>query len=248
MSSGNKVDFNESKIIVHKSEIANELVGKISENDIELCKEVIKNNSEKRKLFLDILTRSKCGDCRELNSDYSKKCLNRPAPFGSMSSDIVFVNKIPTELECATMLTHSDTAGHFLMLIIKKLGLNPDSLYFTDFIKCPSKTISEESCWDCVVNYFLKEIHIVNPKAIVFQGLTAIKLLSDNRILLDIPEKLEYGIIYNSYFITREKPIKILGMYDLDMVLQKEDNALQQCKNIIWNNLSSIVKSIMKKE
>lgn len=244
MSSGDKVEFNGNKIIVHNKEITNGLVGKLTENDIETCKELIKSNSEKRKMFLDILTRNKCNDCQELNNDYSAKCLNRPAPYGSMSSDIVFVNKIPTVLECATMLSHSDTAGYFLMLIIKKLGLNPDNLYFTDFIKCPSKTISEESCWNCVANYFLKEMYIVNPKAIVFQGLTAIKLLSDNKVLLDIPEKLEYGIIYNSYFITREKPVKILGMYDLDMVLQKEGDALQQCKNIIWNNLSSIIKSI----
>ena len=58
------------------------------------------------------------------------------------------------------------------------------------------------------------------------------------------PEKIEYGIIYNSYFITEDRPVKILGIYDLDMVLQKEGNELQQCKNVIWNNLLSIVKSI----
>ena len=160
MSSDNKIEFNNNKIVVHKKEITNGLIGKISNEDIEICKNIINNNSEKRKLFLDLLTRSKCNDCQELNNDYSTKCLNRPIPYGNMSSDIVFVNKIPTVLECATMLSHSDTAGHFLMLIIKKLGLNPDNLYFTDFIKCPSKTISEDSCWNCVVNYFLKEMYI----------------------------------------------------------------------------------------
>ena len=130
------------------------------------------------------------------------------------------------------------------MLIIKKLGLNPDNLYFTDFIKCPSRTLSEDSCWHCVVNYFLREIDYIRPKAIVFQGLTAINMLYDGKILLNKPEKIEYGIIYDSYFITENRPVKILGIYYLDMVLQKEGNELQQCKNVIWNNLLSIVKSI----
>lgn len=244
MSSDTKIEFEDNKIIIHRKQIQNELVGKLSEDDINLSKDIIKKNTDKRKLFLEILTSNRCKDCQELNNDYSTKCSNRPGPYGTMMSDIVFVNKIPTVLECASMLSHSDTAGHFLMLIIKKLGLNPDSLYFTDFIKCPSRTLSEDSCWHCVVNYFLREIDYIRPKAIVFQGLTAINMLYDGKILLNKPEKIEYGIIYNSYFITEDKPVKILGIYDLDMVLQKEGDELQQCKNVIWNNLLSIVKSI----
>ena len=69
-------------------------------------------------------------------------------------------------------------------------------------------------------------------------------MLYNDKILLNKPEKIEYGIIYDSYFITEDRPVKILGIYDLDMVLQKEGNELQQCKNVIWNNLLSIVKSI----
>lgn len=244
MSSDNKIDFNENKIIIHKKEIHKELVNKLSEDDISLSEQLVQDNISKRKLFLDILTSSYCKGCQELNNDYSKKCSNRPGPYGSMASDIMFVNKIPTVLECATMLSHSDTAGHFLMLIIKKLGLNSDNLYFTNFIKCPTKTLSEDSCWHCIVSYFLKEVEYVKPKAIVFQGLTAINMLSSNNILLDMPDKTEYGIIYDSYFITKNNPVKILGIYDLDMVLQKEGEELQQCKNVIWHNLNGIVKSI----
>lgn len=244
MSSDTKIEFEDNKIIIYRKQIQNELVGKLSEDDINLSKDIIKKNIDKRKLFLEILTSSRCEDCQELNNDYSTKCSNRPGPYGTMMSDIVFVNKIPTVLECASMLSHSDTAGHFLMLIIKKLGLNPDNLYFTDFIKCPSRTLSEDSCWHCVVNYFLREIDYIKPKAIVFQGLTAMNMLYNDKILLNKPEKIEYGIIYDSYFITEDRPVKILGIYDLDMVLQKEGNELQQCKNVIWNNLLSIVKSI----
>ena len=244
MSSDNHVEFNDNKIVVHKKHIHETLVGKLSEDDIKLSQQIIQQNMDKRRLFLEILTSYKCKDCQELNNEYSTQCLNRPSPYGNVLSDIVFVNKIPTVSECVTTLSHSDTAGHFLMLIIKKLGLNPDNLYFTDFIKCPTKTLSEDSCWDCLTNYFLREIRIIKPKAIVFQGLSAINILSNNKVLLDMPEKIEYGIIYDSYFMTKDNPVKILGIYDLNMVLQKEGEELQQCKNIIWYNLSSIVKSI----
>ena len=151
MSSDSKIEFEGNKIIIHKKQIQNELVGKLSEDDINLSKDIIKKNTDKRKLFLEILTSNRCEDCQELNNDYSTKCSNRPGPYGTMMSDIVFVNKIPTVLECASMLSHSDTAGHFLMLIIKKLGLNPDNLYFTDFIKCSSRTLSEDSCCSLIL-------------------------------------------------------------------------------------------------
>lgn len=244
MSTDNKVEFNDNKIIIHNSKIQESLVNKISEDDIELSKKIIQENRNKRKILTNLLTGKECKDCQELNNGYLIKCTNKPIPYGNMSSDIVFVNKIPTVLECASMLSHSDTAGYFLMLIIKKLGLNPDNLYFTDFIKCPTKTLSEDSCWQCVNSYFLKEIYYINPKVIIFQGLNTINMLSNNKILLNLPEKIEYGIVYDSYFITEDKPVKILGIYDLNMVLQKNGEELQQCKNIIWNNLLNVVKSI----
>lgn len=244
MSSDNKIEFNNDKIIIHKKEIQKELVDKISEEDINFSEQIIQENICKRKLFLDILTSKHCKDCQELNNSYSTKCSNRPLPYGSMASDIVFVNKVPTESECASMLSHSDSAGYFLMLIIKKLGLKPDNLYFTDFIKCPSTSITEESCWHCAMNYFFQEIKLIKPKIIVFQGLNVVNILYDNKILLNKPEQLSYGIIYDSYLITEDYPVKIIGIYDLNTVLQKEGENLQQCKNIIWNNLLSVVKTI----
>lgn len=244
MNSDNKIEFNDDRIIIHKKQIQKGLVGKLSEDAINLSEQIIQENINKRRLFLELTTSHRCKDCQEFNNDYSSNCTNRPLPYGNMSSDIVFVNKVPTVLECATMLSHSDTAGYFLMLLINKMGLKPDNLYFTDFIKCPNQKLSEDSCWNCIGNYFLKEIGYIKPKAIVFQGLSVINILSKNKILLNIPNEIEYGTIYNSYFISEENPVKILGIYDLNMVLQKEAEELQQCKNIIWSNLLNIVKSI----
>lgn len=236
----NKVEFNDGKIIVHKKEVVKDLHGKLSEEDIRISEEIISNNHKERELLIDILTGAHCNLCSE---SAKQQYPNKSAPYGNMSADIVFVNKMPSVLECATMLTHSDTAGHVLKLILSKLNLKISDLYFTDLIKCSNK-ILEESCYTCIHNYFLKEIYHVKPKAIVFQGLTAMNILYKAGILLNAPEVIEYGKIYDSYIISKDNPVKVMGIYDLNMVLEKEDEKLKECKKTVWDNLTSIVNAI----
>ena len=49
MSSDTKIEFEDNKIIIHRKQIQNELVGKLSEDDINLSKDIIKKNIDKRK-------------------------------------------------------------------------------------------------------------------------------------------------------------------------------------------------------
>ena len=42
MSSDTKIEFEDNKIIIHRKQIQNELVGKLSEDDINLSKDIIK--------------------------------------------------------------------------------------------------------------------------------------------------------------------------------------------------------------
>ena len=232
---------NNEKIIICKKDIVKGLHGKLLEDDILKSEEMIDNNRKERQILIDILIGNCCNSCTELTKC---ECPNRSIPYGNMSSNIVFVKKRPTTLECSTMLTHSDTAGHFLMLILNKLGLSPNNLYFTDLIKCSANLSSEESYFNCIHNYFLKEIYHIKPKAMIFQGLMGLNILYKSGILLDTPERIEYGKIYESYLISRENPVKVIGIYDLDMVLEKDGDKLKECKNTVWHNLSSIVKAI----
>lgn len=238
------IEFKDDKIIIHNKNITDKLIDKLSEENIQTSKEIIDSHINNRKLLIDLVSCNKCKDCPELNSEYLQKCSNKPIPYGNVSADIVFVNKIPTVSECVGMLSHSDTSSYLLMLILKKTGLNPDNFYFTDFIKCPNRNISIDALWHCAVNYFLKEIKQIQPKVIVFQGLTIINMLYENGILLNKPDKIEYGIIYDSYLLGTEKPLKVMGIYDMNMVLQKEGEELQQCKNFIWHNILNVVNSI----
>lgn len=243
-SNDSKVVFEDNKVTIHKKEVTKNLIGKLSNEDINLSESLIDDMRNKRNLLINLITCKNCEKCQELNNDYLLKCGNKPIPYGDTSADVAFIKRIPSVLECTSMLSHSDTAGHFLMLIIKKLGFNPDDFYYTDFIKCPSQNISEDACWNCVMNYFLKEMSYIKPKAIVFEGLAIVKLLLQEKILLNLPDTLEYGIVYNSYFINENFPVKVVGIYDLDMVLQKEGDDLQQCKNTLWMNIQNIIKLV----
>lgn len=242
--SSDVVEFKDDKIVIHKKQITDRLAGKITDNDIELSKNLVERNIANRMLLLDIISGKGCQGCSELNNEYFQKCGNRVLPYGNFSSNIMFVGKVPSVSECVSTVTHSDAEGHMLMLILSRMGFNPDNLYFTDFVKCPSKNISVDECLHCAMTYFAKEVYQIQPKAIVFQGISSMNLLYENKILLNPPDKVNYGIIYDSYFVTEERPVKVIGLYDMDVVLKKEGTDLQQCKNVIWHNLTSLVKSI----
>lgn len=243
--SSEKVRFQDEKIIVNREAISQELQGKMSDEDITLSESIISDMREKRMLTTKILTGYNCGNCAELKNDYiANQCTNKATPYGNMNADVLFASKMPTVLECGTFLSHSDTAGHFLMLILNKLGYNPDEFYFTNFVKCPNPKISLDDCWHCAVSYFLKEVNLIKPKILVCEGLSLLKILRDENIILNIPNKIEYGVIYDSYFISEKTPIKVISIYELNLALQKEGADLQQCKNALWIQLSNIVQSV----
>lgn len=242
--SSEKISFDQGKIVVHKQPIRDELKNKLSEEDIELSEQLITGVRQKRHLLYNLIVGKSCDGCQELKSDYKTKCENKAAPYGNMNSPIMFVNRVPSVLECGTMISHSDTAGYFLTLIMKKLGYDPDDFYYTNFVKCPSPKISADDCWKCATSYFMKEVNLIKPKVLVCEGLSLLKVLKDANIFLNLPETLEYGMVYDSYFVTEKTPMKIVSIYDLDMVLQKTGDDLQQCKNTLWAQLSKIASLV----
>lgn len=245
MSSQEKIVFNDGITTVHKSIIRQELASKMSEEDIYISEDIINKMRNNKKLTMKILTGNDCSGCEELNSDYMKKSNNsKVIPYGSMESPIVFVNKMPTVLDCGSGISHSDTAGYFLMLVLKKLGYNPSDFYFTDFVKCPNQRITVNDCWHCASNYFMQEIKLIKPKVLVCEGLYLLKILKEQNILLNVPETLEHGVMYDTCFITNDIPMKVISIFDLSMLLTKEGSDLQQCKNGLWTQLTNIVQTI----
>lgn len=234
------------KIVIHKSAIKEELKGKISDKDIERSCELTTSMSEIRKIYLDLITGKGCQDkydsCAELESDYNKsQCGNKCLPFGNSNADIMFVKRIPSVLECGSMMSHSDTAGHFLLLMLDKIGKKPTDFFFTDFIKCPNQKINIDSCWRCATSYFMKEVHVIKPKLLIFEGTSALKALMNENIIIGI-EDIKYGEIYDAEFINF--PLKVMCIYDIDSVLQKQGKDLQDAKNNLWIFVNKAIRLV----
>lgn len=234
------------KIVVHKKAIKEELKNKISDKDIERSCELTSSMSDIRKIYFDLLTEKGCKDnyesCVELESDYAKnQCNNKSLPFGNPNASIMFVKRIPSLLECGSMMSHSDTAGHFLLLMLDKAGKKPTDFFFTDFIKCPNPRINIDSCWRCATSYFMKEVYIVKPKLLIFEGTSALKALINEKVVIGIDD-IKYGEIYNASFANL--PVQIMCIYDIDSVLQKENKELQDAKNNLWVFVNKAIRLV----
>ena len=234
------------KIVVHKNAVKEELKGKISDKDIERSSELATSMSDIRKIYLDLITGKGCSDqhdsCMELESDYVKnQCGNKCLPFGNVNADIMFIKRIPSLLECGSMMSHSDTAGHFLLLMLDKAGKKPTEFFFTDFIKCPNPRINIDSCWRCATNYFMKEVYAIKPKLLIFEGTSALKALMNGDVVTGIDE-IKYGEIYNANFVSI--PVQIMCIYDIDSVLQKDGKDLQEVKNNLWIFVNKAIRLV----
>ena len=234
------------KIVVHKKAIKEELKGKISDKDIERSCELATSMSNIRKLYFNLMTEKGCRNqydsCSELESDYAKNlCGNKSLPFGNVNADIMFVKRIPSLLECGSMMSHSDTAGHFLLLMLDKAGKKPTEFFFTDFIKCPSPRINIDSCWRCATSYFMQEVYIIKPKLLIFEGTSALKALINEKIVTGISD-IQYGEIYSANFVNH--PVKIMCIYDIDSVLQKDGKELQEAKNNLWVFVNKAIRLV----
>lgn len=233
-------------LIIHKDSIRKELDNKLLKEDIELAISSVEKSKDINELMLSILTGSSCENCKIKDNCQSAERFTRCVPYGNLSSEIMFINKMPTELEFKTMHSHSDTLGIFLTLILNKLGYKREELYFTDLVKCYSEDMDEESCWHCIMSYIIKEIFLILPKAIVCEGMSVLKFLKETGTFEGLPEirQLQYGKVYEVYFLNTEHKMKVISIYPLDKVLEKTGEEYDLCKQNLWQQLVSIKECI----
>ncbi len=184
--------------------------------------------------------------CSQLNCNVKDECPFRSIPNGHSDADIMFISKMPSEYEACNFNSHSGQSGVFLSLILDKLGVQRESIYCTDMIKCHTTTLNKESYNECIAHYLSREIGYVLPKLILCNGMSLLKacMKTDNPILTDLPTDIEYGKIYNAK-TSKGLAVKVMAVYDLDVVLKKDTENYNKCKNDLWHQLLTAFKSIM---
>lgn len=179
--------------------------------------------------------------CCNTKCNVKDKCVFRAIPNGNTNANILFLNKLPTDYEVGNMCSHCDRNGVFLSLILDKMNVPRDSVYCTDMIKC-NKQLDEQSFNECIQSYIVQEIEFVMPKIIVCNGLSVLKACIKSNVVSDLPIDVTYGKIYNAK-TTSGKHVKIMAIYDLSTVLQKQEQEYERCKTELWTQILSAFKA-----
>lgn len=182
-----------------------------------------------------------CARC--MGTTCMNKCKGlRALPTGNVNTSVMFLNRQPTDYETIMAASCSDRCGMFMSLILDKMGVNRDSVYCTDIIKCNAK-IDEESFYQCIDTYLRQEIDLVSPKLIICNGLSTLKTCLVRNVFSGLPNDVSYGNIY-TIKLPNGNEAKITAVYDLETVLKKEDNSYAKCKTDLWLQMVNAFNSI----
>ena len=242
------IDKNESCRVIQNSDetivklrpisILDSLKGKLSDADIQNGGNIIN-----RQLVINALKTNLYRQCINTNCSYQSKSMFRAVPSGNGEAKVMFINKQPTQYEACNMSTHCDREGIFLSLILSKMNVSRESIYCTDMIKCNGNP-DENSCKECINQYLEQEINFVKPQIIICNGMSVLNACIKMKVLLNLPENISYGIIYNAV-TSLGCNLKVMAMYDLNKVLQKNDTDYTKCKDELWSQILTAFKTIV---
>lgn len=225
-------------VIVRPSQVVNQLNGKLSEADIAKASEITQMQVRHSVIQHHLYTQ-----CINTTCTNREKCMFRSVPNGNINADVMFVSKMPTQYETLIGASHTGVNGMFLSLILDKMNVPRASIYFTDFIKCCTDNLDEQSYNECIQQYFAQEIDIVKPKLIICNGLPLLRSCIKANIFPGLSEAVAYGKIYNAETHTGCR-VNVMSIYDLDKVLQKTGNDYEKCKTELWGQLLTGFKSL----
>ena len=233
-----RVIQNNDEIIVKLRPISilDSLKGKLSDADIQNGGNIIN-----RQLIINTLKTNLYRQCINTNCSYQNKSMFRAVPSGNSEAKVMFINKQPTQYEACNMSTHCDREGIFLSLILSKMNVSRESIYCTDMIKCNGNP-DENSCKECINQYLEQEINFVKPQIIICNGMSVLNACIKMGIICNLPDSISYGTIYNTV-TSLGRNLKVIAIYDLNKVLQKQNADYIKCKDELWGQILTAFKA-----
>ena len=242
------VEFLENKHIKvnHKNSLKR-LENILSEEYIDKSNEVVSKHRKIRNYFIKLVTPDMCEQCvKEFGADceYIKEHRNLSLPYGNFNAKIMFANKIPTLIDCASLLSHYDSGGMLLMSLLDLCGINESDCYFTDIVKCPNDSINIDAFSTCAVMNFLHEVDMIKPKILVFEDNQILnKFVNEGIFGSKLKDKqLKNGCIYNATFIGNE--IMLASIPNPNRIIYLDADSMNQARNDLLNSLKEIAKAI----
>lgn len=153
---------------------------------------------------------------------------------GSSQAKVFFVGEGPGADEDEQGLPFIGRAGQLLTKIIDSMGLNRESVYIANVVKCrpPKNRVPEEDeIKSCSV--FLKaQIELVRPDFIVALGLTATRFLLDSSTQLSEVRGQFQTLAWNPQ-------IQVLPTYHPAYLLRNPS-----AKKIVWDDMKKLIKKL----
>jgi uracil-DNA glycosylase family 4 len=212
------------------------LADKLQQEDINKGSSIVSRITESNNMKINL-----CSACTDVHCVNHGKGL-RSLPTGTIDAKVMFINKQPTEYEAAQGTCCCDRNGMFISLILDKINVSRDSIYFTDMIKCPVQ-LDESSFNTCIDTYLKLELTMVAPQIIICNSLSVLKTCIARNIIKNLPSNVSYGNIYNAELFNGQS-VKITAIYDLDTVLQKSEDDYNKCKNDLWSQVLNAFKAL----
>lgn len=225
-------------VTVRPESIAESLNGKLSPEDISngitIMEDVTKFAALNSSLYRQCSSISKCVE--HCKSPF------RSIPNGNQKAKIMLLSKMPTQYEACMMCSHCDTEAALLSMILNKIHMTRHDVYCTDMIKCYCQNIDEQSVRACIENYLIKEVQYVQPEIIICNGIAVLKTWDKLGYITGLPQDVSYDNIYD--VVINGMSLKITAIFDLERVLMKEGQDLNECKGKLWLQILNAYKAI----
>jgi len=226
---------NGTEIKLYPERVTESLYDKLSKEDANLGAESVKNSMQFHTIYTHLYNQCCNTNCSIKDGDEF-----RAVPNGNAHASVMFINKMPTTYETRSYYSGCDRAAIFFSLILQKLNVNRDDVYFTDLVKC-SQPFHDDCVKTCFDTYLSKEIYYVQPKVIIFNGLSMLKSCAVLGIINGLPDDAKYGMIYN--VTIGAYPAQVIAIYELNRVLNKTGEDYEKCKTQLWTQILTAFKA-----
>jgi DNA polymerase len=149
---------------------------------------------------------------------------------GNPRAELMFIGEAPGADEDAQGEPFVGRAGQLLNNMIRAMGLRREDVYIANIIKCRppgNRTPERDECETCSP-FLLRQIAVINPKAIVALGAVAAKtLLAINAPMSDMRGQwydfrgTRLAVTYHPAFLLRDPRQKKEAWKDLQMVMKE---------------------------
>ena len=223
----------ESEAVIRPASIRERLKDKLHDNDVTNGSATMLSH-----ITLNDMHMKMCAGCDGTNCTVKDVKQGRARPIGSPGAYAMFVELTPSMYSAAAGTSFADEKGVTLSVILDKLKVRKGDRYYTSFLKCANMNVDQDTIQNCANTFIMREMYTIMPSLVITDGLSTLRAMGGTGVLYGLPDKLQYGMIYEAS-VCNGHNLKVMPMYDILKVFTKEGDELLKCKGELYNQIKS---------